>query len=39
MLRYIELRFEGEWQGGRPKLAKWPKKFEKHFPDYGLFKA
>ncbi len=39
MLRYIELRFEGEWQAGRPKLAKWQKKFEKHFPDYSLFKA
>ncbi|WP_075290345.1 glutathione S-transferase [Pararhizobium arenae] len=39
MLRYIELRFEGEWQRGRPKLKNWPKKFEKQFPDYGKFKA
>lgn len=39
MLRYIELRFTGEWQRGRPKLKNWPKKFEKQFPDYGKFKA
>ena len=39
MLRYIELRFSGEWQRGRPKLKNWPKKFEKQFPDYGKFKA
>lgn len=39
MLRYIELRFAGEWQRGRPKLKNWPKKFEKQFPDHGKFKA
>ncbi|WP_026619224.1 glutathione S-transferase [Ensifer sp. WSM1721] len=39
MLRYIELRFAGEWQNGRPQLEKWPAKFEKHFPDYSKFKA
>ncbi|MDQ0319803.1 glutathione S-transferase [Pararhizobium capsulatum DSM 1112] len=39
MLRYIELRFTGEWQRGRPRLKNWPKKFEKQFPDYGKFKA
>jgi glutathione S-transferase len=38
-LRYIELRFAGEWQKGRPKLKNWPAKFEKHFPDYSKFKA
>ncbi|MQW90647.1 glutathione S-transferase [Sinorhizobium saheli] len=39
LLRYIELRFAGEWQKGRPKLEKWPARFEKHFPDYSQFKA
>lgn len=39
MLRYIELRFTGEWQKGRPKLKNWPQKFEKFFPDYAQFKA
>ena len=39
MLRYIELRFAGEWQKGRPKLKNWPQKFEKFFPDYAQFKA
>lgn len=39
MLRYIELRFEGKWQKGRPKLKKWPEKFAKSFPDYDTFKA
>ncbi|MDO9416051.1 glutathione S-transferase [Pararhizobium sp.] len=39
MLRYIELRFEGKWQKGRPKLKNWPAKFSKFFPDYDSFKA
>ncbi|MBW9066112.1 glutathione S-transferase [Rhizobium herbae] len=39
MLRYIELRFAGEWQKGRPKLKNWPQKFEKFFPDYAQFQA
>ncbi len=39
MLRYIELRFSGEWQRGRAKLKNWPAKFEKHFPDYSKFKT
>jgi glutathione S-transferase len=39
MLRYIELRFAGEWQKGRPKLKNWPQKFEKFFPDYAQFKV
>ncbi len=39
LLRYIELRFSGEWQRGRAKLKNWPAKFEKHFPDYSKFKA
>jgi glutathione S-transferase len=32
LLGYLELRFEGQWQKGRPKLKNWPKKFEKFFP-------
>lgn len=39
MLRYIELRFAGQWQKGRPKLKKWPEKFEKAFPAYPTFYA
>lgn len=39
MIRYLELRFAGEWQKGRPKLKAWPKKFEKLFPDIATFKA
>lgn len=39
LLRYIEVRFAGEWQRGRPKLKNWPQKFEKFFPDYAQFKA
>ncbi|KQS96658.1 MULTISPECIES: glutathione S-transferase [unclassified Rhizobium] len=38
MLRYIELRFTGEWQRGRPKLKNWMQKFEKFFPDHAQFK-
>ncbi|HTO30219.1 MAG TPA: glutathione S-transferase [Pararhizobium sp.] len=38
MLRYIELRFTGEWQRGRPKLKNWTQKFEKFFPDHAQFK-
>ncbi|OLP58523.1 glutathione S-transferase [Xaviernesmea oryzae] len=38
-LRYLDLRFEGQWQGERRKLVKWPKKFVEYFPDYDRFKA
>ncbi|KQY19627.1 glutathione S-transferase [Rhizobium sp. Root482] len=38
MLRYVELRFSGTWQKGRPKLKNWPQKFEKFFPDHETFK-
>jgi glutathione S-transferase len=34
LLAYLDLRFEGQWQKGRPKLKNWPKKFEKLFPAY-----
>ncbi|MDR6757405.1 glutathione S-transferase [Mycoplana sp. BE70] len=38
MLRYIELRFAGQWQRGRPKLKRYLAKFEAAFPDYSKFK-
>lgn len=38
MLRYIELRFPGQWQRGRPKLKRFPGRFETIFPDYALFR-
>ncbi|QRM54907.1 glutathione S-transferase [Sinorhizobium sp. BG8] len=39
MLRYIELRFAGQWQKRRPKLARFLTRFEAVFPDYAKFKA
>ncbi len=39
MLRYIELRFAGQWQRGRPKLKRYLSRFEAVFPDYAKFKA
>ncbi|KNY18519.1 glutathione S-transferase [Shinella sp. SUS2] len=38
MLRYIELRFAGKWQRGRPKLKRFLSRFEAVFPDYAQFK-
>ncbi len=38
MLRYIELRFAGKWQKGRPKLKRYLSRFESVFPDYAKFK-
>lgn len=38
MLRYIELRFAGKWQRGRPKLKRFLSRFEAVFPDYVQFK-
>ena len=38
MLRYIELRFTGKWQRGRPKLKRYLARFEAVFPDYAKFK-
>ncbi len=38
MLRYIELRFEGKWQRGRPKLKRFLSRFEAVFPDFAQFK-
>jgi len=38
MLRYIELRFSGKWQRGRPKLKRFLARFEAVFPDYAQFR-
>jgi len=38
MLRYIEMRFAGKWQRGRPKLKRFLTRFEAVFPDYAKFK-
>jgi glutathione S-transferase len=38
MLRYIELRFAGKWQRGRPKLKRYLARFEAVFPEYAQFK-
>jgi glutathione S-transferase len=38
MLRYIETRFAGKWQKGRPKLKRFLSRFEAVFPDYAKFK-
>ena len=38
-LRYIEMRFAGKWQRGRPKLKRFLTRFEAVFPDYARFKA
>lgn len=39
MLRYIELRFAGKWQRGRPKLKRYLARFGAVFPDYAQFKG
>lgn len=38
MLGYLALRFEGQWERGRPKLKNWPAKFEKLFPEHAELK-
>ena len=38
LLGYLALRFDGQWERGRPKLKNWPVKFEKFFPDHQRFK-
>ena len=39
MLRYVEMRFAGKWQRGRPKLKRYLARFEAVFPDYARFKG
>jgi len=36
---YLDLRFPGQWERGRPKLKKWPDNFERRFPAYATFKS
>jgi glutathione S-transferase len=31
-LGYLALRFEGQWERGRPKLKRWAKRFDEKFP-------
>lgn len=38
LLGYLALRFEGQWERGRPKLKNWPTKFAKFFPDHDQLK-
>ena len=38
MLGYLALRFEGEWERGRPKLKRWAKRFDERFPDLAALK-
>lgn len=38
LLAYLDLRFEGQWQKGRPKLKRWPAKFETRFERYQAMK-
>lgn len=35
MLGYLMLRFPGEWENGRTRLAAWPAKFSERFDAYG----
>ena len=35
MLGYLMLRFPGEWENGRTRLAAWPAKFSERFGAYG----
>ncbi len=32
MLGYLALRFDGQWERGRPKLKRWAKRFDERFP-------
>jgi glutathione S-transferase len=34
-LGYMDLRFAGKWQPGRPKLKRWAKKFDQKYPGIG----
>ncbi len=38
LLGYLDLRFAGQWQRGRPKLKNWPQKLSKFFEDYDRLK-
>ncbi|MBD8553038.1 glutathione S-transferase [Rhizobium sp. CFBP 8762] len=38
-LRYLDLRFEGQWQDGRQRLVDWRETFAQAFPDVALFRS
>ncbi len=39
LIGYLELRFDGQWADGRPKLAAWPEKFSAVFSDFTSMKS
>ncbi|AXV14914.1 glutathione S-transferase [Neorhizobium sp. SOG26] len=39
LIGYLDLRFDGQWAGGRPKLAAWTYVFSKRFVDYASMKS
>lgn len=38
MLGYLALRFEGQWERGRPKLKRWARRFDERFPELAALK-
>lgn len=36
-LGYLALRFDGQWERGRPKLTRWAKRFDAKFPELTEF--
>ncbi|MDR6899513.1 glutathione S-transferase [Rhizobium miluonense] len=38
LIGYLQLRFEGQWEGDYAGLTDWARKFEKHFPDFPAMK-
>lgn len=32
LIGYLDLRFNGKWERGRPKLVRWARKFDAKFP-------
>jgi glutathione S-transferase len=35
-LGYLDLRFAGKWQSGRPKLKRWARKFDQKYPELAV---
>lgn len=33
LIGYLDLRFAGKWERGRPKLVRWGRKFDAKFPE------
>lgn len=38
LVGYLMLRFAGQWEQNRPRLAAFPAKFEKRFPDWPQYR-